>query len=65
MYKIILQGVFNVDKEKGLTLVEIAEGVTVEDILMTTACNFEVMYFVVRIFITVFLLSLCICYIIL
>jgi len=36
------KGVFNVNKETGLTLVEIAEGVTVEDIIMTTACQFEV-----------------------
>lgn len=36
------KGVFNVDKETGLTLVEIADGVTVEEILNVTACNFEV-----------------------
>jgi 3-oxoacid CoA-transferase len=34
--------VFNVDKEEGLTLTEIAEGVGVEDIIATTGCEFEV-----------------------
>ncbi|KAG8199045.1 hypothetical protein JTE90_021058 [Oedothorax gibbosus] len=36
------KGVFDVDKETGLTLVEIADGVTVEDILTSTECQFEV-----------------------
>lgn len=36
------KAVFNVDKENGLTLIEVAEGVGVEDILSTTGCNFQV-----------------------
>ncbi|XP_035226639.1 succinyl-CoA:3-ketoacid coenzyme A transferase 1, mitochondrial-like isoform X4 [Stegodyphus dumicola] len=36
------KGVFDVDKENGLTLVEIADGITVEDIISTTACQFEI-----------------------
>lgn len=36
------KGVFSVDKENGLTLIEIADGVPIEDILMTTGCNFQV-----------------------
>lgn len=33
---------FNVDKEEGLTLTEIADGVGVEDIIAATACEFGV-----------------------
>lgn len=36
------QAVFDVDPEKGLTLIEVAEGVTVEEIIMSTGCDFEV-----------------------
>lgn len=36
------QCVFEVDKEKGLTLIELAEGVKVEDILVSTGCEFNV-----------------------
>ncbi|CAG9773081.1 unnamed protein product [Ceutorhynchus assimilis] len=36
------KAVFNVDKENGLTLIELAEGVGIEDVLMSTGCNFEV-----------------------
>ncbi|GBM97017.1 Succinyl-CoA:3-ketoacid coenzyme A transferase 1, mitochondrial [Araneus ventricosus] len=36
------KGVFDVDFEKGLTLVEKAEDVTLEDIVNTTECQFEV-----------------------
>lgn len=36
------QCVFEVDKEKGLTLTELAEGVKVEDILVSTGCEFNV-----------------------
>lgn len=36
------KAVFTVDKENGLTLTEVAEGVGVEDILMSTGCNFQV-----------------------
>ncbi|XP_068630419.1 succinyl-CoA:3-ketoacid coenzyme A transferase 1, mitochondrial [Battus philenor] len=32
--------VFDVDKEKGLILTELAEGVTVEDIIVSTGCEF-------------------------
>jgi 3-oxoacid CoA-transferase len=32
--------VFNVDKEEGLTLTEIADGVGVEDIIAATGCEF-------------------------
>ncbi|CAB3242947.1 unnamed protein product [Arctia plantaginis] len=34
--------VFEVDKEKGLTLTELADGVTVEDIVVSTGCEFNV-----------------------
>ncbi|XP_071036379.1 succinyl-CoA:3-ketoacid coenzyme A transferase 1, mitochondrial [Parasteatoda tepidariorum] len=36
------KGVFDVDKEKGLTLIEIADGVSIEDILSSTDCQFEI-----------------------
>ncbi|GLV34169.1 Succinyl-CoA:3-ketoacid CoA transferase [Carabus blaptoides fortunei] len=36
------KGVFEVDKEKGLTLIEIAEGLGVEDIIASTGCEFAV-----------------------
>ncbi|XP_023216487.1 succinyl-CoA:3-ketoacid coenzyme A transferase 1, mitochondrial-like [Centruroides sculpturatus] len=36
------KGVFEVDKEKGLTLVEIADGVEIQDIVNNTACQFSV-----------------------
>ncbi|KAL1506192.1 hypothetical protein ABEB36_005598 [Hypothenemus hampei] len=36
------KGVFSVDKENGLTLIELAEGIGIEDVLMTTGCNFQV-----------------------
>jgi 3-oxoacid CoA-transferase len=38
----LLQGVFNVDKEVGLTLTEIADGIGVEDIIAATGCEFGV-----------------------
>ncbi len=34
--------VFQVDPEKGLTLIEVAEGYTPDDILMCTACPINV-----------------------
>ena len=37
-----MQGVFDVDAEKGLTLIELAEGVSLEDVRATTGCQFEV-----------------------
>lgn len=36
------QCVFEVDKEKGLTLTELADGVTVEDVLVSTGCEINV-----------------------
>jgi len=36
------KGVFTVDKEVGLTLTEIADGIGVEDIIAATGCDFEV-----------------------
>ena len=33
---------FTVDKEEGLTLTEIADGIGVEDIIAATGCEFEV-----------------------
>jgi len=38
----LFQGVFTVDKEVGLTLTEIADGIGVEDIIAATGCDFEV-----------------------
>lgn len=38
----LLQGVFTVDKEAGLTLTEIADGIGVEDLIAATGCEFEV-----------------------
>ena len=38
----VVQGVFTVDFEKGLTLTEIGEGVSVEDVKAATKCNFKV-----------------------
>ena len=37
-----MQAVFEVDKEKGLQLVEIAEGVSTEDVTAATGSAFEV-----------------------
>ena len=37
-----MQGVFDVDAEKGLTLIELAEGVSLEDVRAATGCQFEV-----------------------
>ncbi|XP_050315794.1 succinyl-CoA:3-ketoacid coenzyme A transferase 1, mitochondrial isoform X2 [Anthonomus grandis grandis] len=36
------KAVFSVDRENGLTLIEIADGVGVEDILVSTGCEFQV-----------------------
>lgn len=38
----IHQGVFEVDKEAGLTLIEIGEDVQIEDIIASTGCEFAV-----------------------
>ncbi len=37
-----MQGVFDVDGKKGLTLVELADDVTLDDIRAATGCPFEV-----------------------
>ncbi|CAH0383911.1 unnamed protein product [Bemisia tabaci] len=36
------KGVFEVNKESGLTLIEIAEGIEVPELIMSTGCSFEV-----------------------
>lgn len=36
------KAVFEVDSEKGLTLIEVAEGVGIEDVVASTGCSFEV-----------------------
>jgi 3-oxoacid CoA-transferase len=36
------KAVFNVSREEGLTLIEIAEGLGVEDIIASTGCEFAV-----------------------
>lgn len=36
------KGVFEVDKRNGLTLIEIAEGVTLDNLRATTGCDFKV-----------------------
>lgn len=33
---------FKVDKEEGLTLIEVAEGVELEDVVEATGCEFKV-----------------------
>lgn len=38
--RITLQCVFEVDPENGLTLIEIAEGVEIVDIVQSTGCEF-------------------------
>ena len=38
----LLQGVFEVDYEKGLILSEIADGVSVDDVKAATGCSFQV-----------------------
>lgn len=37
--------VFEVNKEEGLTLIELAEGVEIPDILTNTGCEFQVIFF--------------------
>lgn len=36
------KAVFDVDQERGLILTEIADGVSVEEVITSTGCNFEV-----------------------
>lgn len=36
------QCVFEVDKDKGLVLTELADGITVDDVLASTGCKFQV-----------------------
>ena len=38
----LLQGVFTVDTEQGLTLTEIAPGTGVQDVIEATGCEFKV-----------------------
>lgn len=38
----LFQAVFSVDKEGGLTLIELAEGVEVPDVMASTGCDFAV-----------------------
>ena len=40
--RIVLQGVFEVDHEEGLTLVELADGVSVQEVIEATDCEFKV-----------------------
>lgn len=40
--KNVFQCVFEVDRDKGLTLTELADGVTVEDVVQHTGCEFKV-----------------------
>ena len=37
-----MQGVFDVDPNNGLTLVEVAEGVSEDDVGKATGCSFKV-----------------------
>ncbi len=39
---VLLQAVFTVDHERGLTLIEIADDTTVEDVVEVTGAQFEV-----------------------
>ena len=40
--------VFEVNKEDGLTLIEIAEGADIADILSSTGCEFKVFFFLIK-----------------
>ena len=42
MHCIQLQAVFEVNKETGLQLIEIAEDTTIENVIAATGCDFEV-----------------------
>lgn len=42
MSLIKFQGVFEVHPERGLTLIEIASGVELPEIIVSTGCSFEV-----------------------
>ena len=44
MVFILFKCVFKVDPERGLILTELADGVTVEDIIVSTGCEFEVIF---------------------
>ena len=41
-FVVSLQGVFDVDPDKGLILKEIADGVSLQDIVENTGCEFQV-----------------------
>ena len=36
------QGVFEINKETGMTLTEIGDGFTVEDVIMATGCHLNI-----------------------
>ena len=40
--KFQFQGVFEIDKETGMTLTEIGEGFTVEDVIKATGCHLNI-----------------------
>ena len=40
--KLQFQGVFEIDKETGMTLTEIGEGFTVEDVIKATGCHLNI-----------------------
>lgn len=42
LFSFLLQAVFDVDKDKGLTLIEVWEGLTPDDIKKCTGTEFEV-----------------------
>ncbi len=42
LFSFLLQAVFDVDKDKGLTLIEVWEGLTPDDIKKCTGTDFEV-----------------------
>lgn len=36
------QGVFDVDAENGLTLIELGQDISIEDVITSTGCEFQV-----------------------
>ncbi len=54
-----MQGVFDIDKERGLKLVEISKGVTVSDIQEATGCSFEASLTTFHLCCSPFLNSMC------
>ena len=41
-YSLYFQGVFEIDKDKGMTLTEIGEGFSVEDVKAATGCELNI-----------------------